>query len=163
MNATNMKARTTIFMRNALTILALLCATLAGPAQAEILVYFWHDADGMIHFSSQRPTEGQIYAVHMPSYTNSSPDLPAKPLTYEALFAATAEADKSATEKLLAERAIAELKKQCESARAKRETLINNVRVQVVDDQGIRRDMGYDEKMAEVTKLDKVITDTCKK
>ncbi|MBP7547342.1 MAG: DUF4124 domain-containing protein, partial [Corallincola sp.] len=49
----------------ALFPIAILLTILAMTARAEVLVYFWHDSQGMIHFSAQRPTEGQIYAVHM--------------------------------------------------------------------------------------------------
>ena len=146
----------------ALFPIAILLTTLTMTARAEVLVYFWHDSQGMIHFSAQRPTEGQIYAVHMPSYDTQAAPLPANPLTYEALFAAADANNKAASEQALAAKAVAELKQQCEKARYNRQQLSEKPRVQQVAADGSRRDMTLEEKEAELAKLDARIKDSCR-
>ncbi len=146
----------------ALFPIAILLTTLTMTARAEVLVYFWHDSQGMIHFSAQRPTEGQIYAVHMPSYEATATPLPANPLTYEALFAAADANNKVASEQALAAKAVAELKQQCEKARYNRQQLSQKPRLQQVAEDGSRRDMTLEEKEAEIAKLDARIKDSCR-
>lgn len=146
----------------ALFPIATLLTVVALTARAEVLVYFWHDSQGMIHFSAQRPTEGQIYAVHMPSYETQANPLPATPLTYEALFAAADASNKAASEQALAAKAVAELKQQCEIARYNRDQLSQKPRVQQIEADGSRRDMTLEEKDTEIAKLDARIKDSCR-
>ena len=147
---------------NLLLSLALVLAAAVPTATAEVLVYFWHDSQGMIHFSAQRPTEGQIYAVHMPSYEAKDAPLPATPLTYEALFAAADASNQQASEQALAAKALAELKQQCDKARYNRDLLSQKPRIQQQQPDGSRRDMTLEEKEAEIARLDARIKDSCR-
>ena len=136
----------------------------SNPSWATVLVYFWHDDSNLIHFSSQRPhNRDNVYAVEMPSFSDEqAAKLEQNPLSYEALFAAAGVEQAAAAEQLLARQVLEKLKQECATANLLRDQLLNTRRVQMVGDDGQRRDMGYDEKMAEVAKLDKRITQACK-
>ncbi|MBQ1784422.1 MAG: hypothetical protein II007_12295 [Gammaproteobacteria bacterium] len=150
---------------------ALLLVLAAAPqALGEEQVYFWHDSQGVIHFSKQRPHEGKIHAVHLPSpkAETAVPDSPkteiattASPTTYEALFA-SAEADKkAAAEKKAAAAKQAQAKKLCEQARQRQEILSSRPRVQRINEDGSRTDMTFEEKQAEGAKLEHQLNTHC--
>lgn len=145
-----------------LLLLSLLVSS--SPSWATVLVYFWHDDSNLIHFSSQRPYDReQVYAVEMPSFSDEqAAKLEQNPLSYEALFAAAGAEQAAAAEQLLARQVLEKLKEECATANLLRDQLLNTRRVQMVGDDGQRRDLGYDEKMAEVAKLDKRIARSCK-
>lgn len=154
---------TALFRRNYLfLLLSLLLAS--TPAWATVLVYFWHDDSNLIHFSSQRPHAHEpVYAVEMPSFSDAQvAKLEQEPLSYEALFAAASAEQAAAAEQLLARQVVEKLKQECATANLLRDKLLNTRRVQMVGDDGQRRDLSYDEKMAEVAKLDKRIAQSCK-
>ena len=139
-------------------VFSLICVPMA---QAEVLVYFWHDSQGLIHFSSQRPLDiPQVYAVHMPSYSREQEQL-TKPLTYEALFETAREEAEAAGRAQLAKAAIAELQKVCEQAQRGKQVLLDNRRVRFTDDAGVTRDMTPEDKQRALAAYEQRIGETC--
>lgn len=156
---------TALSSRNCFLCLLLLLSLLASsPAWATVLVYFWYDQNNLIHFSSQRPhNRDNVHAVEMPSFSDEqAAKLEQNPLSYESLFAAAEAEQAAAAEQLLARQVLEKLKEECATANLLRDKLLNTRRVQMVGEDGQRRDLGYDEKMAEVAKLDKRIAQACK-
>ncbi len=153
---------TSLFRRNCLFLLLSLLV-ISTPSWGAMLIYFWYDENNLINFASQRPHDYEpVYTVEMPTFTSEqAAKLEQKPLSYEALFAAASAEQAVVEEQLLARQVVAQLKQECVSAKAMRETLINTRRVRMVGEDGQRSDMSYEEKMAEVAKLDKRIATSC--
>ena len=140
-------------------LIALLLVTAAAAATADI--YRWTDADGVTHFGERPPLESTADRVTVMG-VNADPRV-VKELDdlKEAVDAARAERQQKKAERRERAEAAKHRRKQCQSAKAHRERLLNATRLYQVNDDGQRERVGEDARRSDLERIDKAIADLC--
>lgn len=138
-----------------LTLIALLTGLLAAVPAGAKTFYKWVDENGATHYSERKPHDQQAEAVSIRGGRTTSTETPAD--------TAGEEAEEEAAPQAQAQAQPASRKDpdRCQRARQNIQTLNNNARVRVQDDNGEYRYLSEEEKQQQMADSQQIASESC--